>query len=235
MKSVTVKVITISSQLLLMLLFLFFIFFGKGNDKSLIVDNVNFDKMADKTSILFKDEEIVVATTSSDIVVPLEEEDVLIVDEEKVIQEESSTDDLKEEIVLEESNTLDDNLFYDRSVIKTEIGTLTGYGADCHGCTGITKSGYNLNESIYYNDSEFGSIRILAADGSFGVNAIFRVSGVPGMDPFIAIVLDTGGNVGYGKGTLFDLAYATESDPNLIGKTSNVKFELLREGTPWKW
>ena len=92
-------------------------------------------------------------------------------------------------------------------VIETYVGSLTGYGPDCYGCSGRTRSGYNLNISVYYDDPEFGNIRILAGDSSFGKNAIFRVSNVPGMEPFIAIVLDTGGNVGFNKMTLFDLAY----------------------------
>ena len=63
------------------------------------------------------------------------------------------------------------------------------------------------------------------------------------MEPFIAIVLDRGGDVGWyrnsgsgeimfdsQKGTLFDLAFTTEKDPNILGKTNNVKFEVLRSG-----
>lgn len=49
------------------------------------------------------------------------------------------------------------------------------------------------------------------------------------MDPFLAIVLDTGGNVGYGKGTLFDLAHSNEQN-GVLPKTSNVTFEMLRSG-----
>ena len=121
-------------------------------------------------------------------------------------------------------------LFYDREVLRTEVGNLTGYGANCDGCSGITASGHNLIDSIYYNDSEFGTVRILAADKEFPFYSIFRVSDVPGMEPFIGIVLDRGGNVGFDRGTLFDLAYTNESDPSLIHLTKNVKFELLRNG-----
>ena len=37
------------------------------------------------------------------------------------------------------------------------------------------------------------------------------------------------GNVGYGKGTLFDLAHANEQN-GVLPKTSNVTFEMLRSG-----
>ena len=107
---------------------------------------------------------------------------------------------------------------------------MTGYGADCVGCGGKTSTGFDLTQSIYYEDSEFGTVRILAADPSFPFYSIIRVSNVPTMDDFIGIVLDRGGNVGFGRGTLFDLAYESESSPNILPLTRNVTFELLRSG-----
>lgn len=194
MKKITTMVITVSSQLLVVFVFLFLLFGTVGSNKNVtIIANNNFNKMADRTLVLFEEED------------------------KKV--------EVKEEIVV----TPEPNLFYDRAVIKTEVGTITGYGPDCAGCSGITASGHNLHESIYYNDLEFGTVRILAADKSIPFYSIFRVSNIPGMDPFLAIVLDTGGNVGYGKGTLFDLAHANEQN-GVLSKTSNVTFEMLRSG-----
>lgn len=194
MKKITTMVITVSSQLLVVFVFLFLLFGTVGSNKNVtIIANNNFNKMADRTLVLFEEEK----------------------------KNESSTDDT---VV-----TPEPNLFYDRAVIKTEVGTITGYGPDCAGCSGITASGHNLHESIYYNDLEFGTVRILAADKSIPFYSIFRVSNIPGMDPFLAIVLDTGGNVGYGKGTLFDLAHANEQN-GVLPKTSNVTFEMLRSG-----
>ena len=192
MKKITTMVITVSSQLLVVFVFLFLLFGTVGSNKNVtIIANNNFNKMADRTLVLFEEEKV----------------------------------EVKEEIVV----TPEPNLFYDRAVIKTEVGTITGYGPDCAGCSGITASGHNLHESIYYNDLEFGTVRILAADKSIPFYSIFRVSNIPGMDPFLAIVLDTGGNVGYGKGTLFDLAHANEQN-GVLPKTSNVTFEMLRSG-----
>lgn len=194
MKKITTMVITVSSQLLVVFVFLFLLFGTVGSNKNVtIIANNNFNKMADRTLVLFEEEK------------------------KKV--------EVKEKIVV----TPEPNLFYDRAVIKTEVGTITGYGPDCAGCSGITASGHNLHESIYYNDLEFGTVRILAADKSIPFYSIFRVSNIPGMDPFLAIVLDTGGNVGYGKGTLFDLAHANEQN-GVLPKTSNVTFEMLRSG-----
>ena len=238
MKSVTAKVITISSQLLVVSLFLILIFSGRGNNENLTISNNNFDKMADKTSILFKREEVLLSVNDS-IIVPLDNEskeedskdDVKVEEEIKVEEKEENRNETKqEEFVPEPPVVSPSGLFYDRQVLRTEIGNLTGYGADCYGCSGITASGHNLIDSMYYDDSEFGTVRILAADKEFPFYSIFRVSDVPGMEPFIVIVLDRGGNVGFDRGTLFDLAYTNESDPSLIHLTKNVKFELLRNG-----
>lgn len=241
MKSVTAKVITISSQLLVVSLFLILIFSGRGNNESLTISNNNFDKMADKTSILFKREEVLLSV-NTDIIIPLDDEskeedskdgkdDAEVEEEIKVEEKEENKNETKQEEVVPEPPVVSPSgLFYDREVLRTEVGNLTGYGANCYGCSGITASGHNLIDSMYYDDSEFGTVRILAADKEFPFYSIFRVSDVPGMEPFIGIVLDRGGNVGFDRGTLFDLAYTNESDPNLIHLTKNVKFELLRNG-----
>ena len=225
MKKITTMVITVSSQLLVVFVFLFLLFGTVGSNKNVtIIANNNFNKMADRTLVLFEEEKKN-ESSMDDTVVPLEDEKTKaqeVVEEKK---EEDKKVEVKEKIVV----TPEPNLFYDRAVIKTEVGTITGYGPDCAGCSGITASGHNLHESIYYNDLEFGTVRILAADKSIPFYSIFRVSNIPGMDPFLAIVLDTGGNVGYGKGTLFDLAHANEQN-GVLPKTSNVTFEMLRSG-----
>lgn len=124
------------------------------------------------------------------------------------------------------------------NVIETYIGSLTGYGSDCDGCGTMTAADYDISNTIYYDDPEFGRVRIVAA-GTVKENdskklpfySIVRISNVSNMDPVIAIVLDRGGSVGYGKVTLFDLLFESESVANkTIGKRKNVTFELLRKG-----
>lgn len=231
MKSVTAKVITISSQFLVVMLFLFSIFYGNANKNTMTISNNNLDKMADKTLSLFKKEEVLLNTIDDSIVVPLSDDTEVL--EEQEIKEEVQVEEVivedVQEVVSNESN-LSSGLFYDKEVIDTVVGNLTGYGANCYGCSGYTAAGHNLNASMYYDDNEYGTVRILAADPSFPFYSIFRISNVPGMEDFIGIVLDRGGNVGFDRGTLFDLAFVDENDPNLIGKTTNVKFEMLRSG-----
>lgn len=246
MKKVATKIITISSQLLVASVFLVFLFsneVGNGNDKNVVVSNNNFYKMADKTLFLFnnlenkemesEDESIIVELTSSEVVVEevKEEKTEIIIEEKK--------EEVKEEVVV---TPLEPD-FSDMPAIETFIGSLTGYGPDCLGCGGKTSTGFDLTQSIYYEDEEYGTIRIVAADKYFPFYSIIRISNVPNMEPIIAIVLDRGSDVGWyrdsetgnimfdsQKGTLFDLAFTTEKDPNLIGKTNNVKFEVLRSG-----
>lgn len=242
MRNKLIKIITISSLVLIVGLFSVILFSNdKTDDMALVAENTNFKKMDDNTLLRFdtsfdKEEEKKEATNEQDVIEVIADtkeekvEETPIKDSKEIIEE--SKEEVKEEVKEEkvEETPSVTSLTEEREVISTVVGNLTGYGADCYGCSGVTSSGHNLNSSIYYEDSEFGTVRILAADPSFPFYSIIRVSNVPGMDSFLGIVLDRGGNVGYGRGTLFDLAYASESDPNLVPLTRNVTFELLRSG-----
>lgn len=236
MKKITAKVITISSQLLVVSLFLFIVFQTEGNNNEIVtIDNDNFNKMSDTTSTLFKEEEKMNEIIDESIVVVL--------------------DDNTKEDILEDKNDndvdLNNNTYELDSVIETYTGILTGYGPDCAGCgnfnTGkvVTSSGYHISNiidgeiepafTITYNDEEYGEVRIVAADANIPFYSIVRIT-VPHWDsPVTAIVLDRGSTVGFencrserGCLTQFDLLYATEAES--LGKTKNVTFELLRSG-----
>lgn len=232
MKKIATKLITISGQVLLVSLFLVVLFSSEVNNKKTVkISNDNFIKMADSVSYLFKqEEEEKEKDIDETIVTPLDDEENNSESlETKKKEEEEKPVDSTPVSTPDVTIPPQESVLTDYVVLDTVVGNLTGYGPDCYGCTGKTSTGHNLYESIYYNDSEYGSLRILAADSSFPDYSVFRVT-IPGKDSFLAIVLDRGGNVGYGKGTLFDLAYATESDPDIIGLTYNVTFELLRSG-----
>ena len=238
MKKIAVKVITISSLVLVVSLFMMILFSKSKNSNEyvFVVENDNLCKMDNNTSLRFRkmlEENIV--ELKDDVIEDLSDKEAS--SDEKLEQKEDSKEGITEEVVSEpvvevpkEEETVTTTLSEERDVLQTVVGNLTGYGADCYGCSGLTSTGFNLNNSIYYEDSEFGSVRILAADPTFPFYSIFRVSGVPGMDSFIGIVLDRGGNVGFGRGTLFDLAFESESSPDVIPLTRNVTFELLRSG-----
>ena len=114
-------------------------------------------------------------------------------------------------------------------VIKTYSGNFTGYGPDCKGCSGQTASGYNVKNTIYYNDKEYGKVRILAADKSLPFGTIVNIRDVKNSDDILAIVLDRGSAIGFNKKSKFDLLYSSEKQSNKQGK-QKAKFDILRLG-----
>lgn len=110
-------------------------------------------------------------------------------------------------------------------------GTLTGYGPDCLGCSGIVACSPNpnvKNNNIYYNDQEYGKIRILAADKSIPCGSIIKISNFSFMeDDFYGIVLDRGGAI---VGLTMDLLYPSEKDTVEIGRQYNINFKIVRWG-----
>jgi 3D (Asp-Asp-Asp) domain-containing protein len=114
-------------------------------------------------------------------------------------------------------------------VISEFVGQLTAYGPDCKGCSGKTKSGYDVsNGNIYFDDSLYGEVRIVAADDKYKIGTIVRITVLKVYDdPFIAIVLDRGSAINDNK---FDLLFASENDTNGLGRQKDVKYEVLRNG-----
>ena len=113
------------------------------------------------------------------------------------------------------------------------IGTLTGYGPDCEGCGGHVACRPNpdvRNGNIYYNDKEYGKIRILAADYSIPCGSIIHIENYKfGVNnEVIGIVLDRGSAI---VGLTMDLLYPSEADTVVIGRQRNIKFTIER----WGW
>lgn len=131
--------------------------------------------------------------------------------------------------------------------VGTYNGRLSGYGPDCAGCSGHgglacrTKNGgkHNLvNDGIYYEDSEYGKVRIIAAAlKQFPCGTIMEIT-KPGKDPFMAVVLDTGATMAnkWAEGIMWvDLAYSSEKDKTVFAADGlvglNVNFKVKR----WGW
>ena len=119
------------------------------------------------------------------------------------------------------------------TVLDTYYGNITAYGPDCYGCGGMVAHGENVtNGNIYYNDKTFGNIRIVAGDKSLKFGTIVRISGLKNTtEPILAIVLDTGGDIGFNKPKqiYFDLLYESESKASSFG-LQKATFEILRYG-----
>lgn len=158
---------------------------------------------------------------------------------EEIVQEVSVTDDLeqespdfsKEEIAVQEAveeNTTVEKVEEVVSVSVNEIltGKMSGYGPDCVGCSGYLANGKYVGDgNIYYDDSEYGRVRIVAGDKKYKFGTIVRIN-----DSLLAIVLDRGGAIGIGKKFMFDLLYESEAEANKNGVSYNTKFEILRNG-----
>ena len=214
MKKITVKVITISSQLLVVGLFLLLTFLSEGNNDNLVtISNSNFEKMADRISVLFNEERKMFDEVDDSVVVVLDDNT-----KEDILEEEEKNENVMEEVVSEEDSVVTEEVMEESSsnvspldnVIETYTGILTGYGPDCAGC------------------GNFNTGKVSTASG-------YHVANIPDSEPIMTIVLDRGSTVGFencrsasGCLTNFDLLFASESQA--IGKTHNVKFELLRSG-----
>lgn len=123
-------------------------------------------------------------------------------------------------------------------------GRLTTYGGDCYGCSKTatvackTKSGKRWSlwkDGIYYNDSEYGKVRILAADLSgFPCGTMILIDNGR-IEPFLGVVMDTGGTMRkqYAKGYIWmDLAFQYQGDSKGTKTGSkNTKFTVQR----WGW
>ncbi len=114
------------------------------------------------------------------------------------------------------------------------MGTLTGYGPDCPGCGGHVACYPNQdvrNGNIYYNDLEYGKIRILAADYSIPCGSIIHITNYKFVkdNEFVGIVLDRGSAI---VGLTMDLLYPSETDTVVIGRQKAIEFNVERWG--WK-
>ena len=123
-------------------------------------------------------------------------------------------------------------------------GRLTGYGADCYGCSSVGNvacytrecTNHSLTyDGMYYQDYEYGQVRILAADnGKFPCGTIVQVDDHAG-HVFYGVVLDTGYSMrnAWANGTVWmDLAYQTQAEARVGGISGfHIDFHVQR----WGW
>lgn len=95
----------------------------------------------------------------------------------------------------------------------------SAYIVNCReGCTGKTASGYNVNNTIYYN-----GMRIIASDTN--VLPMYSVVEIEGFSERF-IVLDRGGAI---KGNKIDILMSSTSEAMKFGR-KNVKVRVIRYG-----
>lgn len=102
---------------------------------------------------------------------------------------------------------------------------LTHYGWDCKGCGGRTATGYSIKKTYYYNDKQYGKVRIVAMCSKMKLGSIIRIKNYKRGGDIIAIVIDRG----VGCSTI-DLAVKNERTSYKYGIQKNVKIDILRKG-----
>ena len=158
-----------------------------------------------------------VESSSSDF----EEEKMEVSEVEETVSENSENDSI---------SSVNDEETHVTDVLETQVGSLSGYGPDCYGCSGILASGLDVRDGmIYYSDATYGNVRILAGDYAYPYGTIVRVKNSK-ISEFIGIVLDRGGAIGFGKSHLFDLLFPSSSDALAYEVSYNTTFEILRYG-----
>lgn len=179
------------------------------------VSNSNNDKTLDSKFLVVNKDDVTL------------DESINEVESNSTLENEIKTnlEEVKENII--EKSNIDISSF---PVLSTEKVTISHYGHDCYGCTsGYTASGYYVGDGrIYYQDSEFGNVRVVAADNKYPMGTIIRLEYHD--SNIIAIVLDRGGGIGDGKRFQIDLLESSERVANSQGIFSNSKLEVLRLG-----
>lgn len=139
----------------------------------------------------------------------------------KEIAKEENTEEKVEEI--EEVEEVDNESITDNTLaLASFYGKMSGYGPDCSGF--LAYEGIDVRNNIYFDDYEYGKVRIAAADRSIPFGSIIKVNG-----DFLMIILDRGGGIGFDKRFQFDLLYESEAVANQNGVFEG-KFEILRYG-----
>lgn len=106
------------------------------------------------------------------------------------------------------------------------VGKVTHYGPDCYGCSGYTASGYNVNNTNSYEDSTYGTLRIVAAPRNLPLYSVIKIRNYKGGE-LLAIVLDRGGAI---QGTKFDILVSSEEEAIQWGVQYGVEIEIIRWG-----
>lgn len=178
--------------------------------------------------------------TNNEEKIEVKEETLTIKEEVKkeetvVVEKETPKEEVKIETETEVKDKVEEHKdVKEEKVIETLVGNLVGYGPDCYGCTSMkTASGKYIGEgNIYYEDATYGKVRIVAGDYSYPFGTIVRISNVDfyNDEPFYAVVLDRGGDIGKNKKFLFDLLFASEKEAYALGREVNIKYEIMRLG-----
>lgn len=125
----------------------------------------------------------------------------------------------KEEIVIKETESVIEDLY--------NSGLMTMYTANCKGCSGITSYGYDVRNTIYYTDLEYGSINIVACPKNVKFGSIYEIK-IENTELLNAICLDRGSDIRNDYINI-DLLWDNYNIVNNWG-IKRVEYRLVRNG-----
>ncbi len=114
--------------------------------------------------------------------------------------------------------------------VSSFTGELTGYAGDCPLCSGVVACKPRINvleEGIFFDDTEYGTIRMVASSKKYPCGTIIRFNNSRvSSEPIVAVVMDRG--VG---GNNIDLLMENETEARYnVGRVRNLEFDILRLG-----
>lgn len=123
-------------------------------------------------------------------------------------------------------NSVAEAVFYSKSYPTSFKAKLVHYGPDCASCGGhLGCNGQNAkNGNIYYNDKEYGMIRIVAASTLIPCGSILRIN-LDAYDNMYVIVLDRGVD-----SSMIDLLKESQRSKSPVRTVNNVVFDIVRYG-----
>ena len=123
-------------------------------------------------------------------------------------------------------NSMADAVFYSKSYPTSFKAKLVHYGPDCVSCGGrLGCNGQNAkNGNIYYNDKEFGKIRIVDASTLLPCGSILQIN-LDAYDNMYVIVLDRGVD-----SSMIDLLKESQRSKSPVRTVNNVVFDIVRYG-----
>lgn len=123
-------------------------------------------------------------------------------------------------------NSMADAVFYSKSYPTSFKAKLVHYGPDCASCGGrLGCNGQNAkNGNIYYNDKEFGKIRIVAASTLLPCGSILKIN-LDAYNNMYVIVLDRGVD-----SSMIDLLKESQRSKSPVRTVNNVVFDIVRYG-----
>lgn len=141
-------------------------------------------------------------------------------------------DNRSQKLEVKEVSNMEEAALYGPTTPISFTGQMTAYNPICKGCTGKVYCPPRqdvTNGNIYFNDSTYGIVRILAADYAIPCGTIVKVTNVSfSNEPIIGIVLDRGGAI---RGNIMDFLVTEADDMDIVGRQHNVHYEILR----WGW